>query len=427
VLQVCLTSADESAENAEEKKEIKMSNNDTILTFTQTIHAPPAAVYYAFTHTAAIRGWLCNNAQIDARKDGRLYLHWNQGYYTSGEFTALEPDTSLTFTWRGRGEPTATTVHVSLEAEDDRTQVTLAHSDIGAHTAWDQIRAELTKRWENGLENLKSVLETGLDKRIHDRPFLGILIEGAVDEKLATKLGVPVTGGVHIGGAVPDTGAQAAGLRADDVIFSLGGVELTGFQSVGTAIDPYKAGDSVEVVFYRGGEKHSAPMELSRRPVPDVPGSPAEFALKLSQVYEQLDAELDAVFEGVSDQQAATPPQEGEWSAIQVLAHLILTERTVQVGIALQTSDRFLDAFPDNSSGLIEAIATTCSSVAEAIAAWKRAEAETVALVERLPQALVARKSVYLQIGHTLLVGLPGHTRGHYAQIQEAIAAIRQN
>ena len=60
------------------------------IVLTQTVAAPPKAVYYAFTNEAAIQGWLCDNAQVDARENGRVYLHWNRGYYACGEFTALD-------------------------------------------------------------------------------------------------------------------------------------------------------------------------------------------------------------------------------------------------------------------------------------------------------------------------------------------------
>ena len=82
-----------------------MGKNKGRLIVTQEVDAPAKAIYFAFTNQAAVRGWLCDNVQVAARENGRLYLHWNRGYYACGEFTALEPDTSLAFTWPNTPTP----------------------------------------------------------------------------------------------------------------------------------------------------------------------------------------------------------------------------------------------------------------------------------------------------------------------------------
>ena len=55
-----------------------MSDDDQGLTFSERIDAPAAVVYYAFTNAAALREWLCNDAQLDARAGGRIYLWWRR-------------------------------------------------------------------------------------------------------------------------------------------------------------------------------------------------------------------------------------------------------------------------------------------------------------------------------------------------------------
>ncbi len=403
-----------------------MGSKDKALTFTQTIDAPPKAVYYAFTNRAAVLGWLCDHAELNGSEKGRIYLHWNEGgYCVTGEFTALEPDKSATFSWRGRDKAAETSVHVALAAEDGGTQLTLTHSGLGAGEEWTETRAELKKGWDKGLANLKAVLETGLDKRIHDRPMLGIFINGLVDEEQAAQLGLPVKTGVRIDGTVPGTKAADAGLQANDVIFSMQGVELVDFDALNKILDASKPGDSLDTVFYRDGAEHTTSVELSRRPVPDVPDSPVEFAGRVREMYAQLDAELDALVEGVTDQQAATPPAEGEWSVMQVLAHLILGERLTQTAVATQINDRALNAFPGNVPAPMEALMAVYPTLADMAALLKRAETETVALIERLPKEFVARKANYLQLGEGLFWGIPNHARGHYAQMREAIATVR--
>jgi len=61
------------------------------LTFKRTIGVPPAEVYRAFVHATALRDWLCDAAQTDARPGGRLYVWMRSEFYAAGEFVKLEP------------------------------------------------------------------------------------------------------------------------------------------------------------------------------------------------------------------------------------------------------------------------------------------------------------------------------------------------
>jgi len=69
-------------------------------------------------------------------------------------------------------------------------------------------------------------------------------------------------------------GAQHAGLQKNDVLVGMAGKPITNdFNSLPNAIEGKKGGDVIEVVFYRGAEKMTVNMELSKRPMPDVPRS----------------------------------------------------------------------------------------------------------------------------------------------------------
>ena len=190
------------------------------LEFEQHIRVPPSQVYYAFTNATALREWLCDVATTLPQPGGRLYLAWHRGYYACGEYTALEKDKEVAFTWQGRGEPGQTQVRVSLSEKDDGTLVSLAHERIGAGEGWAQPAREFQTGWKNGLENLTSVLETGEDLRFTLRPMLGIIGNDFTPEQ-AKALGVPVTEGLRLGGVVEGLGAQNAGLQADDVIVGM--------------------------------------------------------------------------------------------------------------------------------------------------------------------------------------------------------------
>ncbi|MGH2593540.1 MAG: SRPBCC domain-containing protein, partial [Anaerolineae bacterium] len=208
-----------------------MPSKTQSLKFKRTVNAPPAEVYRMFTNSTALREWLCDAAQADPHKGGRVHLWWNSGYYTTGEFTALSPDRKVAFTWSGRGEPDATQVQVSLTGKNGGTALTLTHARLGSGKAWANFVREFTRGWEKNLDNLQSVLETGQDLRFTLRPMLGVNI-GEFNAEIAAKLGVPMTEGIRLDGVGEGMGAHAAGLRKNDVLVGFGGKKVTGWPSL---------------------------------------------------------------------------------------------------------------------------------------------------------------------------------------------------
>ncbi|MEM7112838.1 MAG: SRPBCC domain-containing protein [Chloroflexota bacterium] len=395
------------------------------LTFSQTVAASPTAVFYAMTNAAALREWLCDHSQTDVRENGRFYLHWNQGYHASGEFQNLVPNQSFALRWQGREEPHASNVRVELTPVDHGTEVVLTHDGLGSDDAWTQTISELKDGWESGLANLKSVLETGLDKRFYDRPFLGILINNVVSPAEIAQLGLPVEGGVRISGTAPNTGAANIDLQPDDIVTNLAGINLTTFSAIGEALRPYRAGEKVKVIYYRGDEQLTDLLKLSRRPVPSVPETAVSLSQAVRAVYDALDAELDELLAGVTDAEASFSRHDAEWNVKEYLAHLIGIERETQIAFVLQMSDESIGGFPNNPPAWVKSITAVYPTLSALVTLWKQTESETVALIANLPDSLVARKATYMNIGNTLLVGLPNHTRGHFDDMRQLIAAAR--
>lgn len=398
----------------------------TELTFAQEIEAAPTAVYYALTNGAAMREWLCTNSQVSTREGGRLYLYWQQGYYVAGEFQKLEADEKVVYTWQGKNEPVVSIVTFTLEPVADDTKVKLVHSNLPAGEDAADMRQSLQEGWEAGLANLKAVLETGLDKRIYDRAFLGILISGVVTAEQAEEQGIDAEGGIRISGTMAETGAAAAGLQANDIIVDMGGNATKDFPSLQAAIRPYRPGDSVKVTYYRDGERKQVVMNLMTRPIPDIPETPAALAEKIEEAYAQLDQELDEVLANVTEEEADFRPDENRWNVKELLAHLITSERGSQMGTATQVTDGVLDGFPNNPNAWVKSVTAVYPTLAEMVDLWKRTEAETVALLANLPEATVARKATYHNIGNGYLTGLVAHTRAHIGEIRALLATARE-
>lgn len=401
------------------------------LQFRRAIQAPRAEAYRAFTRSVALREWLCDGAVVEAQPAGRLYLWWHSGYYACGEFLSLDPDRSVVFTWHGRGEPGPTQVEVTLDAGDpDERLVTVTQSGFGPGEAWDRARAEATRGWESGLENLASVLETGQDLRYVRRPMLGIYLDEFTPE-IAAQLGIPAGGGIRLGGVVDGMGAQQVGLQKDDLIVAIAGQAATDYPSLFAALGPRRAGDRVVVEFYRGAERHAAEMQLSGRVIPEVPPTPAALAEAVQKEYAASFSELEGCLDGVSDAEATHRPAPGEWSALEVLAHLITHEREQQAWIAdlLLDDERWSDRF-ENTEVLparIAAITSAHPTLGEMMGALKRSQGETTHMLASLPDGFVAHRGTYWRLGRSILEGVrpPSHIQAHIEQVRAAIAAAR--
>jgi len=396
-----------------------------ILKFEQFVKAPPPQVYQAFTNATLLKEWCCDVATVDPKPGGRLYMSWNEGFYTSGEYTALEKDKSIAFTWRGRADPGQTKVDVNLLESDDGTQIKLIHSDIGSGPEWKATTQEFQRGWENGLKNLVSVLESGEDLRFVMRPMLGITLTD-FNEEIAKQLGVPVTKGIRIDGTVDGMGAQAAGLEKDDVIVSMNGKPADDFPLLTSALTGLRAGDTTEVIFYRGLEKKTIMMELSRRPIPDIPDTTAELSQALEKKYLEVEPQLNEFLDGITEEDANYKPSPDDWSVKEVLAHLIQGERFYQFYIAelVGGQERWSDDYAGNLEASIEATVASNPSLYDLREALNRARKETVLLIAKLPVEFVERKGSYWRLGYGALEG-QFHDTAHIEQMKTAVEAAR--
>jgi uncharacterized protein YndB with AHSA1/START domain len=400
--------------------------NTEAVRLTQPIRASAAEAYRAFTRSLVLREWMCDGAVVDAQPGGHLHVWWHSGYYATGEFTALEPERRVAFTWLGRGEPGATTVEVVLTPLPDGVEIVLTHDGFGAGEAWANVRFASRDGWTEGMENLKSVLETGQDLRYVLRPLLGIYAD-EFNTQIAARLGVPVSAGLRLSGVVPGLGAAGAGLQSDDVIVSLAGQPVADYPSLLAALGPQRAGDRVEVVFYRGGERRATAMTLSRRPIPAVPATPGELAEAVRHANASAYAELARILEGANDEQASRRPAPGEWNALETLAHLISHERELQIWITdlLCDDERWSDRFENTEViyARLAAIVRGQPGLAGMLGELRRSQEETADMLAALPAEFVAHRGTYWRLGRSLLEGVqpPNHVQEHTAQIQSAI------
>jgi uncharacterized protein YndB with AHSA1/START domain len=393
------------------------------LIFERTLAAPANTVFRALTSANGLQEWLCDVARTQPQKNGAFYVAWNrEGYFAGGCFRELVSAERISFTWHGWNEPAPTLVTIDLQAADEQTRLTLTHSGLGEGEVWAQVRRNFQRGWDAGLENLASVLERGEDLRLLRQPLLGVIPVAELDEALAEHLGVPVSDGIQLGGTVPDTGAEAAGLRADDVLVAVNGHPMTEFGDFAPAIAGKRAGDTVQVAFFRGAERHVVAVELANRPTPAAPPAPGELANTLRRQCETLDVELADLLAGAPEPTLEASPATGEWSANAVVAHLINAERDMQNWIALEILDGVGAAYTNNEHHRVLATASAFASSTALLDGWRSACRETLALISSLPDDLVARRASYQRIAQRVLF-TGYHVRMHLDQIRANLAS----
>ncbi len=401
---------------------------DTLsFTIEKVIKAPITQVYHAFTNATVLREWLCDIATVAPQPGGRIYMVWNSGYYTCGEYISLTPESAIVFTWQGRGDPGQTQVRVDLTEKTDGIELRLTHSGLSADPSWARTVTEIQEGWKSGLDNLVSTLETGEDLRIVRRPMLGITISD-FNEEIARNTGVPVSQGIRLDSVLGGMGAQAAGLQAGDVLVSIGGLATPDFACLSKAVQGRHAGEQIEVVFYRGPEKKQVIMQLSHRPIPEIPWSIQALAKTVRQQTDEALGTLDKFCAGVSESEAEFRPKSNEWSSKEVLAHLIQGERDQQAYIVgcVGSQEQWSDDYAGNLQFRLNATLVVYPSLPMLLSELRLLMLETAALYDNLPVDFIQRKSSYWRLAYQALQG-PYHLNTHLEQMRASIEAKRRS
>lgn len=397
------------------------------VTSEQVVKASPKIIYEAFTRSMLLHEWLCDFATVNPRPGGRMYLWWNGNFYSAGEYLELEENKSVKFTWQARFDPAASEITVSILPMEAGTLVRLVHS-VPDGPEWEKRVDGFKSEWDSTLPNLASVLETGLDRRVYDRPMLGISLSD-FNSEIAKSCNIPVSEGLRLEDAAESMGAYAAGLRKGDVIVEFNGKPITSdFGTLTIALSGTRGGDKVPVTYYRGSDKHTVTLELSRRPVPDVPFDAHELAVRAEENYKKVYQTLSEVISGASDTELLKNPSPGEWSAMQTLSHLVHTERNwlANMADAVAGYERLADDFGGNVTTHINATIKAYGSSGELINELKRLASEVVDFLDNLPPEFIEHKNAYINMGNVQLVGMVPHTYSHIEQIKAALESARK-
>lgn len=380
------------------------------LTFKRNINAPAEHIYRAFTNSTALREWFCDAAMTQPRVGGRLYCQWASGDALMGKFTALTPEKKVAFTLRSDSEGEYSEVTVTIAEKAGVSAFTL--TDSSDSKAWAGTMAECEQGWNESLDNLQAVLETGIDQRLAKRPVLGIEFD-------APK---PGDEGIRIASTVEGSGAREGGIEKGDVIVSIGKFATPDMNALQAAMSTHKAGDKVKVTVQRDGKKTPLTITLGARNLEAVPATAEALAEIVARKYTDVNRDLTQAFKGVSEEKAARAPAPGEWSARHILAHLIAGERHINDWITsvIGGQEPWQDDWEGNLRIRLDAVINGFPTIQALLTELKRNEAETVAMLNALPDSFVARKGSYDRVARTML-HWPDHTREHLEQIRSTV------
>ena len=93
------------------------------------------------------------------------------------------------------------------------------------------------------------------------RGYLGVNVVEVTGE-LATKLHLSEPKGIYIARVIPKCAADKAGLREGDILLKVNNMDVNSYASMMEEVALFNPGDSVEVLYQRGGEQHTATLIL---------------------------------------------------------------------------------------------------------------------------------------------------------------------
>ena len=117
------------------------------------------------------------------------------------------------------------------------------------------------------IDSAKLIIQQLVQEGYVVRPWLGIVVCD-VDQWLALRYDVAVDTGAFVTQVDRNSPAAKAGIKAGDVIVSLGGKEITNAQQLVEAIHSQQIGVEIAVIFWRGDTQNTTYVTLTESPPP---------------------------------------------------------------------------------------------------------------------------------------------------------------
>jgi uncharacterized protein YndB with AHSA1/START domain len=145
------------------------STDQSTLRLEREFHAPPDAVFDAWTNPEVLRRWWAAGpdwdtplAEVDLRVGGRYRLTMRNPsagdeHTIAGEYLDVRRPDRLVYTWAWEPAGQRSEVTVDFVADGDRTRVVITHAGLDT----DESRAQHEHGWNACLDNLRERVLSG--------------------------------------------------------------------------------------------------------------------------------------------------------------------------------------------------------------------------------------------------------------------------
>ena len=386
------------------------------LNFTQQVTAPLSYVYYLFNNKSGWSEWFAVKAYGYVKQSLVMHAyHETEGDFLL-HFTAVKPEEQIQFDLTEMKTKQTSQVEVTFSEEGGMVTVALKHSGLPAE------RTDFYENlWGKGLENLKSMAEEGIDLRTWERPFLGVTVESWIDSEMAEEKSLAVDYGMLLSSVIEGRGAETAGLQQGDIIVQMDGVELHDFSQFLEVMTGKKAGDEVDLGFFREDEKQEVTLTLSSYPAAEAPATAHDYAEKIDKFYRTVRKTLKSLIEEYSEAQFEIRPGPGEWSAKETIAHLISSETDIQVWISTVVAGCEEYACSSSHAVRIKGLTAQYATAGQLLEVLSQRQNETVSLIAELPAEFVSRKGSIARLANHLNLDLSRHYKENLPKIKESL------
>jgi hypothetical protein len=381
---------------------------------TQQIEAPLSYVFYLFNNKSGWMEWFAQKAYGYAKKKSMLRIYFEPEGNFAFFFTAEAPEEHIAFDFMDLDTKHISQVEVSFEAEDDLVTVSLEHREI------PDDRKDFFKRiWDDSLDNLKSMAETGKDLRLWNRPFLGVNVQDWVTPEIAEEQNLPVDFGMQLNSIISGWGAEKASLAEGDIIVNLAGSEIRSYKVFLDLIGTFKAGDTVDLSYYRGDELNEGEITLSAYPVSEPPATAHDYADKIAKFHTNVLKKLNTLLEDSNAAQVEFRPGPGEKSAKDMIGDMIAFESDAHAWISTLVAGCEEYLCPSSHKIRIKGLLSLYPEVDDLVDALVRRQRETVAILRELPGEFVNRRGSFARLAAGLNFDYSKYYKHRLQEIKE--------
>ena len=159
LLLISLPATAQRAQHAVPASDVEVTRSATMRI---AIASDPATIFDYLVDAQKLESWFPEQAVSEAQLGGRYHFRWNDtNRVWSGRYTNFIRGNTLAYTWQAPGDEYETTVVVRLIPQAGGTLVEMSHNGFTSNAALDKA----IKAWLFYLDNLRSVIEQGVDLR----------------------------------------------------------------------------------------------------------------------------------------------------------------------------------------------------------------------------------------------------------------------